>query len=424
MTIPAAAASAEPDRRPGWIALTASERGASHVAVKTPNQDAVAVEPIGLTGLVAAVADGHGHTRHLRSARGSKLAVEIGCQVSLEIAELLEPGDDPADAASTDDPRASGSAADLAGTGKRLAELAEDLLVPEIVARWRAAVLDDVAKDPFSEAEQERRRKGDDETIAYGSTLLLCIALPDWLILAQIGDGDVIGVRIDGSLELPVPMDPALDGLVTTSLCGKDPISDFRVAVVSAAQTPLLALMLATDGYGNAQMLEEWPTSFSKDMAWLLRERDTAWIETQLPTWAARCASADGSADDTTVALLISPAGLAARPVTPPGSFGTAEGGFDPDADSDEITIPAAIRTDTVPSGTIPSGSSGSGAASHGVEPGPADQMTAERVTADQMRVELLEADQSESEVQGSSQADEEPQDSASRPSQSGSSQL
>jgi hypothetical protein len=372
MTIPAAAASAEPDRRPGWIALTASERGASHVAVKTPNQDAVAVEPIGLTGLVAAVADGHGHTRHLRSARGSQLAVEIGCQVSLEIAELFEPGD--ADASSP------------ASAGKRLAELAEELLVPEIVARWRAAVLDDVAKDPFSEAEQERRRKGDDETIAYGSTLLLCIALPDWLILAQIGDGDVIGVRIDGTLELPVPLDPALDGLVTTSLCGKNPIADFRVAVVSAAQTPLLALMLATDGYGNAQMLEEWPTSFSKDMAWLLRERDTAWIEAQLPTWAARCASADGSADDTTVALLISPAGLAARPATPPGSFASEDGGR-ADPDSDEITIPAAIRTDTVPSG---------------VAQGPADDMTAEQGTPDQMTAELQAPDTSDSEVPSS----------------------
>jgi Protein phosphatase 2C len=381
MTVPAAAASAEPpDRRPGWIALTASERGASHVAVKTPNQDAVDVEFIGSSGLVAAVADGHGHTRHLRSARGSELAVEIGCQVAQEIAELLEP-DDADDATGTD-----GSAA----AGKRLAELGEELLVPEIVARWRAAVLEDVAKNPFSEAEEARRRKGDDETIAYGSTLLLCIALPDWLLLAQIGDGDIIGVRVDGSLELPVPVDPALDGLVTTSLCGRNPVADFRVAVVSAAQTPLLALMLATDGYGNAQMLEEWPTSFSKDMAWLLRERDTTWIESQLPTWAARCASADGSADDTTVALLVSPLGQSARPITPPGTFGATDGGIDDDRDSDEITVPAAIRTDTVPSGTIPSGTeSGS---------------VAEQVTAEQMTVEALaQDDESSGSASGSS---------------------
>jgi protein phosphatase 2C-like protein len=372
MTIPAAAASAEPpDRQPGWIALTASERGASHVAVKTPNQDAVAVEAVGSTGLVAAVADGHGHTRHLRSARGSELAVEIGCQVAQEIADLLEPD------------------------GKRLAELGEELLVPEIVSRWRTAVLEDVAKNPFSEAEEGRRRKGDDETIAYGSTLLLCIALPDWLLVAQIGDGDVIGVRVDGSLELPVPVDPALDGLVTTSLCGKNPIADFRVAVVSAAQTPLLALMLATDGYGNAQMLEEWPTSFSKDMAWLLRERDTNWIESQLPTWAARCASADGSADDTTVALLISPAGQSARPITPPGTLGHADG-IDADRESDEITIPAAIRTEPVQSGTVPS---------EQVAP---DQMTLNAMNLDAMNLDPRNLDPMNAELQAPGTSDSE----------------
>jgi hypothetical protein len=409
MTIPAAAAAEPPDRRPGWIALTASERGASHVAVKTPNQDAVAVQPLGAAGLVAAVADGHGHTRHSRSARGSKIAVEVGCQVSQEIADLLQPVD-----LETAGGSPGAATADVAATVKRLAELADELLVPEVVSRWRAAVLQDVAQDPFTEAEEGRRRKGDDETIAYGSTLLLCIALPDWLILAQIGDGDVIGVRVDGTLELPVPIDPALDGLVTTSLCGKNPIADFRVAVVSAAQAPLLALMLATDGYGNAQMLEEWPASFSKDMAWLLRERDINWIETQLPAWAARCASADGSADDTTVALLISPAGQAARPITPPGSFG-AEATFDDDRDSDEITIPAAIRTDTVPSGTIPSGT-----VPNGVEPGPADETIAERVAADQMTVKLLAPEQSDSEIGSSGQpvGDDEARDSARGSSQ------
>ncbi|MDR2984368.1 MAG: protein phosphatase 2C domain-containing protein, partial [Nocardiopsaceae bacterium] len=58
-----------------WLVITASERGASHVAVKSPNQDAVATERAGANGVVAAVADGHGHPRHLRSARGSRLAV-------------------------------------------------------------------------------------------------------------------------------------------------------------------------------------------------------------------------------------------------------------------------------------------------------------------------------------------------------------
>ncbi len=347
-----------PDRPIGWLVLTASERGAAHVAVSTPNQDSVAVEPAGPAGVVTAVADGHGHSRHLRSARGSRLAVAIGCQVGQEFADQLAAGDDPAGPSGPPGPSGplgppglswppSGQAA-----ADQIAKLAVDFLVPAIVGRWREAVLADVAGDPFSSQEQDRRRPGDDPTIAYGSTLLLCLALDQWLVLAQIGDGDVVGVRSDGTAALPVPADPQLDGLVTTSLCGPDAIDDFRIAVVDTTRTPLLAALLATDGYGNAQVVEEWPSSFSKDLAVLLRDRDMGWLASQLPGWVARCASAEGSADDTTVALLISPAGQAARLLTPPGASG-AFGPFEQDSGSDEITIPAMIRTDTVPSGYV-----------------------------------------------------------------------
>lgn len=339
MTMPAASGTVEPDRPAGWLVLTASERGAAHVAVNTPNQDSVAVERAGADGVVAAVADGHGHSRHLRSARGSKLAVSIGCRIAQEFADRLtadrlgEPAIGPAD---------TQARADL------IADMATAFLVPAIVDRWREAVLADVEADPFTDDEQDKRRRGDDPTIAYGSTLLLCLTIGDWLVLAQIGDGDVVGVRPDGTATMPVPADPQLDGLVTTSLCGPDATSDFRVAILNTARTPLLAAMLATDGYGNAQVVDEWPSSFSKDLAWLLAERDMRWLASQLPAWAARCASADGSADDTTVALLISPAGQGAHDVTmPSGLPGSAAIG--PDSDSDEITIPAVIRTATVP---------------------------------------------------------------------------
>jgi hypothetical protein len=325
----------------GWLVLTASERGAAHMVVQTPNQDAVASERVGPAGVVAVVADGHGHSRHLRSARGSAFAVGIGCDVARELADrleadgLAEPGDD-------DDEMAA-----------HVAALTESFLVPAILDRWRTAVLADVAADPFSKVEEEKRRSGDDPTIAYGSTLLLCLALGDWLILAQIGDGDIVGVQLDGTAALPVPVDPQLDGLVTTSLCGPDAASDFRVAVVDIALTPLLAVLLATDGYGNAQVADEWPKSFSKDLAWLLRERDTDWLAGQLPSWAARCASADGSADDTTVALLISPGGQLGRPMMPPGSL-LGSSATSQDRNPDEITIPASVRTDTVPNEQVP----------------------------------------------------------------------
>ena len=333
MTItPSAAPSDPPGRRIGWLVLTASERGASHVAIKSPNQDAVATERAGAEGMVAAVADGHGHSRHLRSARGSKLAVAVGCQVAQEFADRLESG---TAIFAQPDPVAT-----AAGIAAEITKLAEEFFVPAVVSRWREAVLADVKADPFTQAEQSKRRPGDDATIAYGSTLLICVVLHDWLMLAQIGDGDVVAVRADGGAVQPVPADPQLDGLVTTSLCGSDPRADFRVTAVDTVQNELRAVLLATDGYANAQVVDEWPSAFGEDLARMLRERDVNWLASQLPSWAARCASSDGSADDTTVALLISPAD--ARPL-PAGQGPGTEAGLE------ETTIPALPHSDTVP---------------------------------------------------------------------------
>ena len=332
-TTPAAAPADPPGRQPGWIVLTASERGASHVAVRTPNQDAVGTERAGAEGIVAAVADGHGHSRHHRSARGSRLAVKIGCQVAQELADRLEGHN------SLLSQRDSAAAATAAAD--EIAKLTEAFLVPAIVQRWREAVLADVKADPFTEAEQTHQYQGDDATIAYGSTLLLGVVLRDWLILAQIGDGDVVGVRADGRSVLPVPTNPQLDGLVTTSLCGLDPRSDFRVAVVDTVASPLLAVLLATDGYGNAQVVDAWAAAFSEDLAWMLRDRDLHWLASQLPSWAARCASSDGSADDTTVALMLSPTKAALRPAGPDAGAS--------DAGSEETTVPVVPHADTVP---------------------------------------------------------------------------
>lgn len=310
-----------------WIVLTASERGASHVAANMPNQDSVAAGDTGTGGIIAAVADGHGHWRHLRSARGSRIATAVGCDVGSELAARVE-------ADQTFFPQREDNAGAAIAAG-RLAALVTEFVVPEVVRRWRDAVLADVAADPFSDVEQDQRPSGDDATIAYGSTLLLAVAVRCWLMLAQVGDGDAVAVRSDGSAMLPIPSDPQLDGRVTTSLCGRDAAADFRVGVVDTARTPLLAVLLATDGYGNAQVVDEWPSAFSKDLSMLLRERDEQWLAGQLPGWAARCASSDGSADDTSVALLIPPAGPGAA--MPPGLQDSQLG-------SDDPTIPAEAR--------------------------------------------------------------------------------
>lgn len=262
--------------------MTATERGASHDALGLPNQDAVeACEIDGGAGV--AVADGHGHSRHFRSGNGARLAVTAASEAVREQSSWL---------------------AALTAAGQLESEIGQ-ILVPAVVDRWRAAVRADVAARPFTAAEQASAWPGDDPVIAYGTTLLLAVVWRNWLLLAQIGDGDIVGVRPDGSALLPVPGDPLLDGHFTTSLCSPSARESFRVAAVNLSHTDLYGVMLATDGYGNAQAADGWEDAVSADLALLIAGHTPQWLAGQLPVWAGRCASAEGSADDTTIALLL-----------------------------------------------------------------------------------------------------------------------
>ena len=271
--------------RGAWVALVASERGAAHQASGLPNQDAVQARPAGPHAVVAAVADGHGHRRHFRSATGAALAVTVACEAAAELAARL----------------------DAFEAAEQLESEALGALVPAITGRWRAAVADDLAARPFTVEEQAIRARGDNPPIAYGSTLLLAVAGCRWLVLIQIGDGDILGIQPRGQALLPVPSDPSLDGLQTTSLCAPRAEEDFRVAVVDLSCTALVGVLLATDGYGNAQAADPWADAVSADLAGLIDGQPPEWLAAQLPAWASGCASADGSADDTTIALLVAP---------------------------------------------------------------------------------------------------------------------
>src|SRR5205814_4445454 len=108
-----------------------------------------------------------------------------------------------------------------------------------------------------------------------------------------------------------------LDGRHTTSMCTKAAERAFRGAVLDLAATELAGVLLATDGYANAQAAPAWEDAVSADLAKLIREQQPGWLAGRLPGWAARCASAAGSADDTTIALLLPPAGKQTGSATP-----------------------------------------------------------------------------------------------------------
>jgi Protein phosphatase 2C len=291
-----------------WHVSAGNARGAVHRTVGRPNQDSVA-HRAGTTRsgeTVVAVADGHGHSRHFRSATGSALAVAVGCRVGSRLA------------------------ASFAGPAARMrVEAAVRSELPQTMVReWRAAVAEHLTAHPYTAAEQAAlETAGDGPAIPYGSTLLLTVTWSHWLACAQIGDGDILAVCPDGRSFAPVPPGALPVGPRTTSLCQPDALDAFRVGVRDLDEEEILALLLATDGYGNSQVADPWQPEVGRDLAKLAAERDHHWFARQVPRWAQRCASADGSGDDTTIALLLHPdamamasrAGVTAQRRPPPG---------------------------------------------------------------------------------------------------------
>jgi serine/threonine protein phosphatase PrpC len=260
-----------------WCWAAASARGSQHDRRRLPNQDAVAVSTVdGQPGaLVAAVADGHGGDRYVRSDVGSRYAVEVACA----------------------------AATALLSTGATLREATGTALRTAIVDRWRQLVQQDAAARPFGD--DERGRAGTpldaEPEIAYGATLLLTLATQDGLALLQLGDGDIVVATAARTVVSPVPSDDRLVAGMTTSLCLPTAVDDFRVALVPAGQRPDLVLV-ASDGYGNSFASSDWREAVMTDLRRVIATGGLAAVERNLPAWAAQSAEAAG--DDVTVAVL------------------------------------------------------------------------------------------------------------------------
>lgn len=269
-----------------WQVLVATARGAAHESAGRPLQDAAAtVGDLWRDGeaLVVAVADGHGHPRHARSGTGAALAVEVAAAVTSGHGRLLS----------------------SAVSAPRACAAARDGVVPGVIAAWHRAVAGHVAEHPLGLEETRWLRPGEDAAVAYGTTLLLAALAPPWLVLCQIGDGDIVVVDSAGTAQAPVPGDDRLDGWRTTSLCQPDALESFRCAALHLDGEQVAAVLLATDGFGNAQGAKPWHQPVGADLLSFTRRHGIEWMRGQLPGWAARCASADGSSDDTAIALVL-----------------------------------------------------------------------------------------------------------------------
>ena len=261
-----AAAAAAAAAGPG-LALTASERGAAHQASGLPNQDAVPARPAGPDAVVAAVADGHGHRRHFRSATGSALAVTVACEAAARAGRAAG--------------RVRGRRPDrIRGSGQARARH------HRAMARRRA-----LTTSPPTRSRPGRRRRGPRRQCPdrlrihpaaghRGATVAR--AGPDRRRRHRGHPARRAG-RCSGARR-PVAGRPADDEPVR----GRARRTSSAPRVVDISRTPLLGVLLATDGYGNAQVADPWTDAVSADLAGLISDRPPEWLAAPI----ARCGRA------------------------------------------------------------------------------------------------------------------------------------
>ncbi len=299
----------------GWRVAGRSVRGAAHVRAGLPNQDALSLWSADAGASVAcaaaAVADGHGGQRHFRSETGAQLAAEIAIRRLRALAGGLE----------------------QCAPAERTRHVATHWPAA-IVSEWVANVQADLVARPIRDDEWAALAEGEDEAaveavradplLAYGATLLAALVTPSTIVLLQLGDGDVLAVARDGSTRRPIPSDERLAGNRTTSICQPGAENDVRVAVLRRDQHDPTLLLLSTDGYANSFRSDDDFLCIGDDFRSLIAKHGLAAVDAQLETILLD-ASAQGSGDDITLALLQSSAASEATAASFPTGASAAD---------------------------------------------------------------------------------------------------
>jgi hypothetical protein len=288
-----------------WRVIGETVPGASHLRNGIPNQDAIlhVRQSSARLPVIVSISDGHGSNKCFRSDRGSRFAVRTG-------ADLL-------------DELINGRHAALPPT--EIEGRVRASLPAEFVRRWRAAVEADLKREPFREEEFTRMIERDGERarrlveanpyLAYGATSLSFLLMPTYALYLQLGDGEMITVSEQGEIARPLPEDARLLANETTSLCLEKAADDFRFAVHphTAGDLPAL-ILLTTDGYYNSFSTIAGFHQVGSDLLQMLRDEDGFdTVNRSVKGWLEE-ATAAGSGDDCTLAIICRMDALKASP--------------------------------------------------------------------------------------------------------------
>lgn len=295
-----------------------SVRGHLHVIKNIPCEDN-SLSFRGKDGqfYIAAVADGHGDRSCMRSADGSRRAVEIAAECLQEFAEaaLRQPSVEREQDDKVPVIRFQSVMEQLENGQVKGASVLKPL-TDAIVSKWTAWAEQELYERPLTQEELNQAgayadayRNGERLPHVYGTTLLAALMLPDYLILLQQGDGRCAVFYEDGSIQLSDELgmlDERCHENVTTSLCDADAAQTLwkHSVVLPLRKKQVMACFLSCDGVEDSYRDAEGLRTFYWRLICELDSKGPQTFEAWLPEYLPEF-SKNGSGDDVSVAGML-----------------------------------------------------------------------------------------------------------------------
>lgn len=266
-----------------------SVQGALHQQAGRECQDAIDWTIVGHSSILA-VADGHGSEKSPESATGAKLAVKTAISVLKDFLLMSK------------------------STSLSVCkQFAEELLPKLMVKEWRSAVekeeirqrkiISEVGENAQFVKHVERDREENEFFIRYGSTLSAVLASGEFVLLFQIGDGDILLVETNGTVSHPIPKNERLIGDDTTSICLPNAWEDADVVFRAAGPHAPSLILISTDGYSNSFENEEGFFKTAPEYLELIQSMGIYYAESYLEEWLLET-TCKGSGDDISLGII------------------------------------------------------------------------------------------------------------------------
>jgi hypothetical protein len=249
---------------------------------------------------VAVVCDGHGSDPYFRSDRGSKFAVEAALDVIKEFMDYKQ------------DLLKNAASSNNADVQKKSFLKAIDQLNQSIILQWNNKVSADMQANPFTEEElaglsdkyKERysREEENEKFMAYGTTLIAVVRVPEFWFGIRNGDGKCVAIGEDGSFCDPIPWNDKCFMTTTTSLCDDRAFENFRSCFYT--DNFPVAIYVGTDGVDDSFGSDERLFSFYKLLTEIFVKEGFEEGKKQLADYIPKL-SAQGSGDDISISGII-----------------------------------------------------------------------------------------------------------------------